>query len=61
MNVSRFFIRDMEQARAILNAYQRCAGCSECPLDTPEGWRCSYMAEQAEKYIENHGEAVQYG
>lgn len=56
--MSRFFIKSVEQAQAILAAYKRCGSCSECPLDTPEGWRCSYLAEQAERYLEKHCDDV---
>lgn len=40
-----------EQAEAIIKAWNECSTCSECKLNTPEGWRCSYLKEQAEKYL----------
>lgn len=52
--MSKFFIRDEEQARAIIRAYENCSVCSSCPLNTPEGWRCSYLCQQAENYIRQH-------
>ena len=52
--MQNFVIRNAEQARAIIDAYNRCPGCSDCPLSTPEGWRCSYLVEQARKYLSRH-------
>ena len=52
--MSTFHIRDLEQARAIVNAYERCGSCDRCPLDTPEGWRCGYLHDVATRYIERH-------
>lgn len=46
-----FIITSEEQAMAILNAYWECKICSDCILNTPEGWKCSYLAEQAKKYL----------
>lgn len=51
-----YYIRDLEQARAIITAYERCSSCDRCPLHTPEGWRCSYLYDCAVKYIERHAE-----
>lgn len=45
------FIRDKEQAEAIIESYESCDICSECPLNNPEGLRCSYLYELAEKYL----------
>lgn len=44
-------IRDKEHAESILKAYGNCSNCNECQLNTVEGWKCSYMAEQALKYL----------
>ena len=52
--MSNFYIRDLEQAQAILRAYNHCTICSECSLNGPEGWKCSYLAELAQQYIEEH-------
>lgn len=49
--MSKIYIATEEQARAIIRAYNHCAGCSDCPLHTPEGWHCSYLYECACKYL----------
>lgn len=49
-------IIDMAQAAAIIHAYNHCGHCDTCPLDTPEGWRCSYLHDQAAAYIAAHKE-----
>lgn len=46
-----FMIYSKEQAKRILEAYKKCGICSECALHSPEGWKCSYLAEQARKYL----------
>ena len=46
-----YYIRSLEQARAIITAYERCSSCDACPLHTPEGWRCSYLHDCATRYI----------
>lgn len=53
-----FYVRSAEQAHAIIDAYRKCGICSDCPLNSPEGWRCSYLEEQARRYLERHGESV---
>ena len=30
-----YYIRSLEQARAIITAYERCSSCDACPLHTP--------------------------
>lgn len=54
--MSNYYIRDLEQAKAIVTAYERCGSCDACPLSTPEGWRCSYLHDCAVRYIERHAE-----
>ena len=51
MDMQTYYIRDTEHAKAIIKAYEHCSICSECPLNTAEGWRCSHMYEQAKKYL----------
>ena len=51
-----YYIRSLEQARAIITAYERCSSCDACPLHTPEGWRCSYLHDCATRYIKRHAE-----
>jgi hypothetical protein len=46
-----YVITSEEQARAIINAYNNCRDCGECPLNA-EGWRCSYLYEVALRYLE---------
>lgn len=53
-HMSTYYIRDLEQAKAIIAAYERCSSCDRCPLCTPEGWRCSYLYDCAVNYIERH-------
>lgn len=53
--MSTYYIRGLEQAKAIIAAYERCSSCDRCPLCTPEGWRCSYLYDCAVNYIERHG------
>ncbi len=31
-----YYIRSLEQARAIITAYERCSSCDACPLHTPK-------------------------
>lgn len=50
--MQKFYIRDSEQARAIVRAYKKCGMCSECILNGPEGWRCSYLYECAREYLD---------
>lgn len=57
--MSSYYIRDLEQARAIIAAYERCSSCDRCPLHTPEGWRCSYLYDCAVRYIEHHAEKTE--
>ena len=45
-----YYIRSLEQARAIITSYERCSSCDACPLHTPEGWRCSYLHDCATRY-----------
>lgn len=52
MDMQTYYIRDNEHAEKIIYAYNHCKTCSECILNTPEGWRCSHMYEQAQKYLE---------
>ena len=52
--MSNFFIRDEEQARGIIDAYEKCGVCNECWLNTPQGWRCSYLYERACAYLNQH-------
>lgn len=54
--MSTYYIRDLEQAKAIIAAYERCSSCDSCPLCTPEGWRCSYLHDCALRYIEQHAD-----
>lgn len=53
--MQKFYIRSRAHAEAILRAYSKCGVCAECALNSPEGWRCSYLAEQAMKYLEKEG------
>lgn len=46
-----FTIRNEKQAREIIKAFNECSTCSECKLNNAEGWRCSYLKEQAEEYL----------
>lgn len=52
--MSTYYIRSLEQAKAIIAAYERCGSCDRCPLHTSEGWRCSYLYECAVNYIKRH-------
>ena len=36
--MNTYYIRDLEHAKAIIAAYERCSSCDACPLHTPEGW-----------------------
>lgn len=54
--MANYYIRDAAHAAVILDEYRRCSDCGNCGLNTPEGWRCSHMAEQAEKYLRDHRE-----
>lgn len=49
--MSDFVILSEGQARAIVHSYNNCSGCAECPLNTPEGWRCGYLYDCARKYL----------
>lgn len=49
-----FMIYSKEQAEKILETYNKCGTCSECALNSPEGWKCSYLAEQARKYLKKN-------
>lgn len=53
-----FYIRSREAAQAIIDAYRHCSNCSDCILDMPEGWKCSYLYDRAVRYLENHPEEV---
>lgn len=53
-HMSTYYIRSLEQAKAIITAYERCGSCDRCPLHTSEGWRCSYLYECAVNYIKRH-------
>ena len=52
--MQKFYIRDTERAKAIVNAYEHCRNCSDCPLNNPERWRCSYLYERAREYLDRH-------
>lgn len=52
--MSSYYIRDAAHAAAIIAEYQKCRNCGECGLNTAEGWHCSHIYEQAQKYIKNH-------
>jgi hypothetical protein len=52
--MSSFFIASKAQAEAILEEFERCRDCGSCGLNTAEGWKCSYLAECARKYLEKH-------
>lgn len=54
-----YYTRSLEQARAIITAYERCSSCDACPLHTPEGWRCSYLHDCATRYIKRHAEEAE--
>lgn len=54
--MTTYYIRSLEQANAIIKAYERCGSCDRCPLHTAEGWRCSYLYECAVRYIEQHAD-----
>lgn len=54
--MANYYIRDAAHAAVILDEFRRCGDCGNCGLNTPEGWRCSHMAEQAEKYLKTHRE-----
>ena len=49
-----FEIRGTEHAKTIVNAYEHCRNCGECPLNSPEGWRCGYLYERAQEYLRRH-------
>lgn len=50
-----FYIRDKEQAQAIINAYNACKGCDKCVLNG-SGWHCSYVYDRAVKYMTKHAD-----
>lgn len=52
--MSNFFIASKSQAESILEEFERCHDCGSCALNTAEGWKCSYLAECAKKYLEKH-------
>lgn len=54
--MNELHIRTREQAEAIIKAWGKCRSCSECQLNSPEGWSWSYIKEQAEKYLKEHKE-----
>lgn len=54
--MNTYYIRDLEHAKAIIAAYERCSSCDACPFHTPEGWRCSYLHDCATRYIKRHAE-----
>lgn len=54
--MNTYYIRNLEHAKAIIAAYERCSSCDACPLHTPEGWRCSYLHDCATRYIKRHAE-----
>lgn len=54
--MSELHIKTREQAEAIIKAWGECRTCSECKLNSHEGWRCRYIKEQAEKYLKKHKE-----
>lgn len=54
--MTNFPIISIAQAVAIESAYNHCSCCSSCPLNTPEGWRCGYLHEQAAAYLNAHKE-----
>lgn len=54
--MSELYIQNKEQAKKIIKAWNNCRICSECKLNSPEGWKCSYIKEQAEKYLKEHKE-----
>ncbi len=53
--MSDYKVQSKYQAEFILKKFTECGSCSECPLNE-EGWRCSYLAEQAKKYLKNYAE-----
>ena len=54
--MSEFKIYSKEQAEEILKLYENCSICANCKINSPEGWRCSHIKEQAEKYLKEHKE-----
>lgn len=54
ITMKTYYIRSLEQAKAIIAAYERCGSCDRCTLHTAEGWRCSYLYECAVNYIKHH-------
>lgn len=52
--MNNYYIRSIEQAKSIINAYEHCSNCGACTLNMPEGWKCSYLYELALAYIEQH-------
>lgn len=52
--MSTYYIRDLNQAQSIISTYEHCSNCDTCDLNMPEGWRCSYLYELAQRYIEQH-------
>ena len=52
--MSEFYIRNKEVAKQIVEAFKQCGRCDNCILNSPEGWYCSYLYDQAVKYLENH-------
>ena len=57
--MSSYYIRDAAHAAAILDEFRRCGNCGNCGLNTPEGWRCSYLYDCAVRYIERHAEEAE--
>lgn len=51
--MQKFYVRDAEHAKTIVNAYEHCHNCSDCLLNGP-GWRCSYLYERAREYLDQH-------
>lgn len=52
--MSKFYVRDEEQARFIVRAYDKCGVCADCPLHVPEGWRCGHLYDRAQAYLASH-------
>lgn len=51
--MTNFTFSSVENAQAAVNAWNNCGNCQDCILNTP-AYRCSYLYEQAIKYLAAH-------
>lgn len=49
------YVNSIEQAADIIRRYEKCGICEDCGL-RDGGWKCSYVYEQAVKYLEKLGQ-----